>query len=792
MVSKTWHQPARQALWTLGIRFGFPNTFGQGYFFLFFFSISKPSTHFSLCCFSSSEHLVKLVDPIGTFFDGGIEPIWLTSPPASRHASPQRTKRDSCLQPIRPTSCSPASFSSHLHFQPSTDQPNYRPSGRRSSISLRRESGNYILEARISTEDHRHRVYSAFPSSSLSSSPIRLSEVDERHGRSSKKQPHHIHLERSISPIRDRIEIQSLSHAFLRASIAFSPQSSQSPPMPISPTQTDQDEFIFDPHLDDIYNPAPYITTISFSKFRSHGMRRSIGEGHQVRFVTPERLLRLLKSTRSRYASTSSGDSSDALHDLDHQPPEIVFRKGHLEAVGFSEYMDSAISKAVLDEIFLRGGVEVEYETVGQVEVADIKTRGRDRVRKELHTRTTPRDFSMFDGPQDSVQVSAHTSSLELSTLEECDQSKILRRFTRMESNLMDETPVRAIDLCGCVSPKFRTALTDFIADHALVNPYETWRQRIPIPSDVSVTPHASLRSTSFPWLARLGLSHMLILTDSELADLLSGFPNLVDLDLSHTRSGPAVLHTLQLIKKRSCHPDRCQSRKSNISSPLTSFRSLSLAKCRGLTEESLMGFLCGSAADDIDGSERWEDPRESIGGLEELSLYGDQTLPTPISPDSLDRLFSTCPCLTSGKLTTLDLSSIKIDDNRFDLLNKMRPQPNLIQFGLAACPDVSLHTLRGLLHNQLRMVEILDISGSCGSARAFFSRSNRLGSRSLPVLSSGLLHKDLIDQVSAIDPTGRRRSNLRVIELDEASLEGLAGGAQGWRVAFGKGERGW
>ncbi|KAH9809662.1 hypothetical protein DFH28DRAFT_933576 [Melampsora americana] len=760
LVNKLWNLEARRSLWSLGIRFGLPNSF---------------------------ETVVKLVDPIGTFFDGGVEPTWISSPSASRHSSPHRITQVKSIHHItRPD------LNLNFPFTPDQQYQEQVPirSGRR-SISLKREAGAYVLQARIlSYEDD------CFPPSPLSeiNSNQFTSTFNTHHarvGRRLSKSPPHTHLERSISPIRDRILIQSLSQAFHRASLDLSSNphhSSNSLALSSSieaenGNENDEDEFIFDHQLDNIFNPAPYISSISFSKFRSHGMRRSIGEGHQIRFVTPERLLRLIKSTRSRYTTLS--DSDLECQSDEFSTSTFMIRKGHLTAVGFSEYMDSAISKSVLDEMLLRGGVEVEYEIRDDEDLLTMNSegdnaRGRDRVQKELHpvSRHATPHHTLPAPVQESSQGYAHLPSLATTTCisNQTHHTRPTRIERRMESNLLNETPIKAIDFCGCISLKFRSALTDFIQDHALCNPDDQQNSLSNIHPNSTPT---SLRSTTFPWLTRLGLSHMFILGDHELADFLSGFPYLVDLDLSYTRTGPIVLHTLQLIKKPQ---SQSHMMGSEVSKKLPSFRSLNLAKCTGLTEKSLMGFLCGYSEDE----ESWEDPQVSIGALEELSLYGDQTLPTPISTHSLDRFFSTCPCFLSGKLSTLDLSSIKLDESQFDLIEKIPKQPNLLQLGLSNCSNLSLSTIQSLLKEKMKSVEVLTLSLSCSHARGRLNRSLH------PILSPGLLHKDLIDPLSQTDGNGERVSNLRVIELDEFTLEGLAGGAQGWRVVIGKGQRGW
>lgn len=45
-------------------------------------------------------------------------------------------------------------------------------------------------------------------------------------------------------------------------------------------------------------NPGLLIRQLSFEKFRTAGMRRTMGEGSNERFITPARLLKLLQGTR--------------------------------------------------------------------------------------------------------------------------------------------------------------------------------------------------------------------------------------------------------------------------------------------------------------------------------------------------------------------------------------------------------------------------------------------------------------------------------------------------------------
>ncbi|KAI9622353.1 hypothetical protein KEM48_007242 [Puccinia striiformis f. sp. tritici PST-130] len=649
LVSRQWNAEARKALWSSGIEFGLPRSF---------------------------ETVVKMADPVGSFFDG---------------VSSQLGRR--------PLSTDFDQTASRRSF-----------SGRR-SVSLKRQGGNYILQP------HSERDYPNSQDNSTRQSSSLSPPCSDEHRRT---------FERSISPLRGRIAVQSLSQAFRRTSVS----PSRSPTSIVrfeardedlkEENEAEEDEFIFDHHIDDLFNPAPYITSVSFSTYRSHGMRRSVAEGHQVRFVTPERLCRLLRSTRSRYSGLPDMDPNDYTETNPAYERNLLLRKGKLEAVGFSEYMTARLQKAYSTKFYSAEELSPHHTLPAPVE-------------------------GFFQGHA-PMQPTLTASPMSFDT----DASCSFRVERRLESSLLMETPVKALDLCGCISSKFRASIKDFILDHALSSPYPPTRPDSN-PTSLLSTPTGLLRATRFPFLTRLGLSRVMILDDLELSD--------------------SCLASSIFWISISVIPGLAQM-------------SLNLTKCRGLTKENLVGFLCGNQ-DDNDSShpDRWEDPMESIGGLEELTLHGDLTQPTPLDSEALGKILASCPALLSGKLTTLDLSSVLIDDNDFDLKGRMPHQPRLLQLGLGSCPHISLETIRFLLKEKMNSVEVLDISSSCLSAR---QREARVGQAASPI-SAGKLHAELINPVTSFCPGGRRVTNLRVIELDDASLQAIRGGAGGWKAAFGK-----
>ncbi|GAA5995763.1 uncharacterized protein JCM10292_004733 [Rhodotorula paludigena] len=133
------------------------------------------------------------------------------------------------------------------------------------------------------------------------------------------------------------------------------------------------------PTLDPAESPLLFTRSISFARFRTAGMKRTLRQGSNERFVTPHRLLTLLRGTR--YPRTKLVKPAKRTHDDEDDedsawssseaesesetPGASAKRKktaGQLCQVGFSEYMDSAITFEVLEEMLFRGGYLAEYE----------------------------------------------------------------------------------------------------------------------------------------------------------------------------------------------------------------------------------------------------------------------------------------------------------------------------------------------------------------------------------------------------------------------------------------------
>ena len=190
-------------------------------------------------------------------------------------------------------------------------------------------------------------------------------------------------------------------------------------------------------HLVSSHSPLLYTHTISFSRFRTAGLRRSVSQGSQERFVTPERLLRLLVGSRWGVDRLlRPGDAAEAKVD-----EEGVVR-GRLEGVGFTEFMgapafpfqpgstvcsvhnptDSAITLPVLEELLLRGGYLSTYSlpptptptihvhpTLSRPPSPPI-ARGRERV---LQAFRAARDLQSSRSPTRVVEVDEDDSAAE-------------------------------------------------------------------------------------------------------------------------------------------------------------------------------------------------------------------------------------------------------------------------------------------------------------------------------------------------------------------------------------------
>ncbi|KAF9236748.1 hypothetical protein BU15DRAFT_89034 [Melanogaster broomeanus] len=371
----------------------------------------------------------------------------------------------------------------------------------------------------------------------------------------------------------------------------------------------------------------------------------------------------------------------------------------NLTAFGATEYMDGALTLRVLNELFLRGS----------------PSRGRGLVANDA----------------------------------EDDDRKRRRDCKDLES----------VDLTGCVSAVFVSALTEFVNMHLL-------------PSDEDRRDGRRARSrlvrreepATFPGLQRLCLRGVKSIQPQILTPFVLAFPSLTHLDLSCTRVPPEFLAAFGDSSAR--------------------LRSLALARCIRLTGESIKTFLIHAPA---------------AAQIEELTLYGDATFPSPLSTEDLEEIVSLAPCFTRGELTYLDLSSAPITKEL--LCDVFRPQPKLRSLGLSYIPDLELAAIAQFIRSKAANVEVLTLVstspeldwGNGGGGMGAPRGSARQASVALHTqFISPLCTPHYTSILSTASVMRQAPTRLRVIELSVLALAGLGVGAGAWRIIRSKGSRGW
>ncbi|KAG8998150.1 hypothetical protein FRB93_013832 [Tulasnella sp. JGI-2019a] len=200
--------------------------------------------------------------------------------------------------------------------------------------------------------------------------------------------------------------------------------------------------------------PGRHVKHLDFTHFRTIGMRRSVEEGVRSRFVTAERIERVLKEMP------------------------------HLAEFGATEYMDGALNKTVITELFLRGNA-LSYK-----HIPSVRGRGVSLIEQQVQNETSDN----FD------------------RLREC--------------NGLD-----AVDLCGCVSSVFVQGLVDFVKEYLEEGVDE---------DGMGTAPQATI-----PSLKRLGMRGVTSVPSSVLATFVMACTSLTHLDLSGTKCSPDLLMAL-------------------------------------------------------------------------------------------------------------------------------------------------------------------------------------------------------------------------------------------------------
>ena len=322
---------------------------------------------------------------------------------------------------------------------------------------------------------------------------------------------------------------------------------------------------------------------------------------------------------------------------------------------------------------------------------------------------------------------------------------------------------LEALDLTGCVSAVFTRAMQEFATAHLLPpasgdtsrsdhedGARERGRVRFAPPVEESLT---------FPAIQRLSVRGMKSIQAQVLEPFVLAFPSLTHLDLSCTRATPDLLSAL-------------------ASSSTIRLRSLGLERCNWLTGESIRSFLMDTPV---------------TAQLEELSLYGDWTFPSPLSEADMTAIFTGAPCFKSGNLVYLDISSTPTTSQH--LLDICADQPKLRSLGLSYIRTLSLATVTEFLKTKAPHVEVLTLvktSPELGYA------DQHVPPRQATVTLHAKLIKPLCTAPFSFSlstpqaPPAPPPTRLRVLELAPQMLTSLGGGGGAWRIVRSKGSRGW
>ncbi|WVR05918.1 hypothetical protein IAU60_002944 [Kwoniella sp. DSM 27419] len=472
--------------------------------------------------------------------------------------------------------------------------------------------------------------------------------------------------------------------------------------------------------------PGPYIRHLSFTNFRTIGSRRSQEEAVRGRFVTAGRLEGVIKNA-----------------------PNLV-------SLCMTEYVDSALSYPVVEELFFRGSRKPRYRSPSK-----SRTRGR----------------SLSVGPA-SIASSAHDQldpprPTYAPYEDETEDEKWKRRamFTAME----------ALDFTGCVSSAFTEGMGEFY--HRWLDPDDETsdddrgRSRGRRGRAAYTTPdvtedesdfHKPKRSIpKFRGMRRLSLRMCTRLEPSVISAFVLACPALTHLDLSNTRVPSDLLVSLT---------ERCPRALRLVS--------LSLARCPRLIPEVVVDFLvrCPAARDLVD-----------------LNLFVNPTQGNVIEGNELMRLITEAPCVKSGRLRYLDLSSARFTPAHL-ARGVFPPQPSLLSLGLSHIPTLELPPIADFLLNFAPNVEVLTLTGtatttSLGPSRSSLQMTLELHARLINPLTT------VPFSLSSLNLSGGPNSvnhnpgptRLRVIELSGNVRRAITPDGNGaWQVIKSKGGRGW
>lgn len=448
----------------------------------------------------------------------------------------------------------------------------------------------------------------------------------------------------------------------------------------------------------------------------------------------------------------------------------------------------------------------------------DESARGRERTkpRGRFNRSVAPPSSLYNDGRSSSVpapHLAEHSAPVERASSVPAAPPSIERVVVRVKEGSRNVTPIKALDLCGVVSGAFIRDLATLVAENRLGPPGVLGPSIDPVAEmdeddeqaggrhgpgfGPSLGEGRHLMRVFFPHLRRLGLHGSLVPGPLLTAFVLS-FPHLTHLDLGGTFAGPALLHGLAIAGQAEVNPMR--------------LRSLNVSKLRLPNGGALVGLLAGDHAPFTTSADSTADGEAGAWGtgavvqdLLDLSLFGDRAQGSPLSLAELRLVLLKCPALQSGNLRTLDLGSSPMTD--MILQEDFPAQPKLLELGFGYMRNVTLAAVAEFLEMKANKVEILDLSFSCpappgqaGLISANRRRQTLMGAEGMSIMG---LHQTLLSRCSSLNPLPDDRdlataalrrlpTNLRVVELDEKTVEAVQGGAGDWKPIAGKGRRSW
>lgn len=278
-----------------------------------------------------------------------------------------------------------------------------------------------------------------------------------------------------------------------------------------------------------------WVRLVDFSNFRTQGLRRTIGEGMDHRFVTPARLLALVTAAEG------------------------------LVAFGASETMDSALSNDVLEALLFRDG---EYSKPSRLRGVSVE-RSNGRPNKMLQ----------------SLDLCECVSARFEEAMKEFVQTHLRKFSNRVTDTVEEETESdEVMDIDEEEERGRGRGPSDRGQSKSFSRSVSTRRQVGGGPS------RHPARPTAFPSLNRLGLSGV-TLGNELLNPFVLAFPRLTHLDLSRTKADAALLSALS-----SSHQLQLESLSLAFCKRITSESITELlvdAPCtQGLVELSLAGTL--------------------------------------------------------------------------------------------------------------------------------------------------------------------------------------------------------